>query len=58
MQCQVRQIDVRPKDALKRMVQIKMKHGYDNDLISQTFVIISATENLQDDNDQDNMFDA
>lgn len=54
---QDRKLDVRPKDALKCMVQVEMKYGYDNELISETFVIVSVQEVLQDDNHQDDMFD-
>ena len=56
-QFQARKIDVRPKDALKCMVQVEMKYGYDNELISETFVIVEVLEILQDDNLQDDMFD-
>lgn len=56
-QFQARKIDVRPKDALKCMVQVEMKYGYDNELISETFVIASVIEILQDDNFQDEMFE-
>ena len=54
---QARKIDVRPKDALKCMVQVEMKYGYDNELISETFVIVSVTEILQDNNLQGDMFE-
>jgi len=54
---QDRKLDVRPKDALKCMVQVEMKYGYDNELISETFVIETVEEVLQDDNFQDEMFD-
>ena len=54
---QTRKIDVRPKDALKCMVQVEMKYGYDNELISETFIIVSVDMVLQDDNHQDDMFE-
>jgi len=56
-QFQARKIDVRPKDALKCMVQVEMKYGYDNELISETFVIVEVLEILQDDNLQGDMFE-
>ncbi|MFT4701363.1 MAG: hypothetical protein ACI9ND_002556 [Yoonia sp.] len=57
-QFQDRKIDVRPKDALKCMVQVEMKYGYDNELISETFIIVSVDTVLQDDNHQDGFFNA
>jgi len=54
---QERKLDVRPKDALKCMVQVEMKYGYDNELISETFVIETVEEVLQDDNFQSEMFE-
>lgn len=57
-QFQDRKIDVRPKGALKCMVQVEMKYGYDNELISETSIIVSVDTVLQDDNHQDRFFDA
>ena len=56
-QFQERKIDVRPKDALKCSVQVEMKYGYDDELISETFIIVSVDTVLQDDNYQDELFE-
>lgn len=54
---QERKIDVRPKDSLRCSVQVEMKYGYDNELISETYIIASVDGVIQDDNYQEQLFD-
>jgi hypothetical protein len=54
---QSRKQDVRPGDALRCMVTVEMRYGYDNELISETYAIETVKEVLEDLNDQDDLFD-
>ncbi|PUB14168.1 hypothetical protein [Yoonia sediminilitoris] len=54
---QSRKQDVRPGDALRCMVAVEMRYGYDNELISETYAVESVKEVLEDLNDQDDLFD-
>ena len=44
---QSRKIDVRPGDALHCLVNIEHHYGYDNELISETYVVTKVTEVLE-----------
>lgn len=46
-QFQSRQIDIRPGDALKCKVTIEHRYGYDNELISEKYVITEVLEVLE-----------
>ena len=45
---QGRQIDVRPGDALKCRVEVEMLYGFDNELISERFVVVEVLDVLRD----------
>lgn len=45
---QGRQIDVRPGDALKCRVEVEMLYGFDNELISERFVVVEVMDVLRD----------
>lgn len=57
VQFQGRRQDVRPGDALRCMVSVEMRYGFDNEMISETYVIIKVIEVLEDSCDQGNLFD-
>lgn len=54
---QGRRQDVRPGDALRCMVAVEMRYGFDNEMISETYVISHVVEVLEDSHDQGNLFD-
>ena len=54
---QGRKRDVRPGDALRCMVSIEMRYGFDNELISETYVVTKVMEVLEDNDDQGELFD-
>lgn len=55
---QDRKRDVRPGDALRYMVTVEMRYGYDNELISETYVVNTVIDVLEDTSkDQDGFFD-
>lgn len=45
---QNRETDVRPGDALRCQVSVEMKYGFDNELISENFIITEVSEVLDD----------
>jgi len=53
---QSRNQDVRPGDALRCMVSVEMRYGFDNELISETYAVEEVSEVLEDLNDQDDFF--
>jgi hypothetical protein len=55
---QARQVDVRPGDALRCIVSQEVRYGYDNELISESFVIEEVIEVLEDQYRQEDLFDA
>ena len=52
-----RRVDVRPGDALRCEVAAELAYGYDNDLISETYVIKRVLEVLEDQIRQPDIFD-
>lgn len=52
-----RRVDVRPGDALRCEVAVDLAYGYDNDLISETFIIKRVLEVLEDQIRQADIFD-
>ena len=57
---QGRKQDVRPGDALRCMVAVEMRYGFDNEMISETYVISKVSkviEVLEDSYDQGDFFD-
>ena len=56
-QFQNRKQDVRPGDALRCLVSVEMRYGFDNELISETYAVATVIEVLEDLNDQDEMFE-
>ena len=54
---QGRKRDVRPGDALRCMVSIEMRYGFDHELISETYVVTEVMEVLEDNDDQGELFD-
>ena len=48
---------MRPGDALRCMVSIEMRYGFDNELISETYVVTEVMEVLEDNDDQGELFD-
>lgn len=54
---QNRKKDVRPGDALRCMVSIEMRYGYDNELISETYLVEQVIEILEDTAEQHELFD-
>ncbi|WP_290478589.1 hypothetical protein [Hyphomonas sp. UBA1923] len=54
---QGRKLDVRPGDALRCMVSIESKYGFDNELISESFVVVQVREILEDRSHQPDMFE-
>ena len=53
---QGRNQDVRPGDALRCMVTMEMRYGFDNELISETYAVTEVIDILEDLNDQDDLF--
>lgn len=53
---QHRQQNVRPGDALKCMVAVDMRYGFDNELISETYVVTEVLEVLENNSDQADLF--
>jgi hypothetical protein len=53
---QGRRRDVRPGDALRCMVTVEMRYGYDNELISETYAVNKVIEVLEDNSGQDDLF--
>ncbi|QNN64341.1 hypothetical protein H9L12_08345 [Sphingomonas rhizophila] len=54
---QARQVDVRPGDALRCTVTQEVRYGYDNELISEAFVVEEIVEVLENQYRQDELFD-
>ena len=54
---QARNVDVRPGDALRCRVSQEVKYGYDNELISETFVIETVEDVLENRYQQSELFD-
>ncbi|MEE9427955.1 MAG: hypothetical protein V3V25_07385 [Paracoccaceae bacterium] len=54
---QGRKMDVRPGDALRCMVSVEMRYGFDNELISEVYFVTEVKEILEDRNDQGELFD-
>lgn len=52
---QGRKRDVRPGDALRCKVVVEMRYGYDNELISETYTVVTVIDVLEDMNDQDDL---
>src|SRR5579883_1194449 len=44
---QSRKIDVRPGDALRCLVNIEHHYGYDNELITETYIVTKVVEVLE-----------
>lgn len=55
---QGRKTNVRPGDALRCMVTIEMRYGFDNELISETLIVLEVLEVLEDLSVQGDLFDA
>ena len=53
---QGRKIDVRPGDALRCKVSVVMKYGFDNELISESYVVTEVVEVLEDTYEQGDLF--
>ena len=53
---QGRKQDVRPGDALRCMVAVEMRYGYDNELISEVYAVKHVIAVLEDLNDQADLF--
>jgi hypothetical protein len=53
---QSRKQDVRPGDALRCMVTVEMRYGYDNELISELYAVKRVIDVLEDLNDQSDLF--
>lgn len=54
---QSRRIDVRPGDALRCLVRHEANYGYDNDLVSETYVVVRVEEVLENEFRQTDFFD-
>ena len=54
---QGRRRDVRPGDAVRCMVSVEMRYGFDNELISETYVVTEILEILEDNDNQGELFD-
>jgi hypothetical protein len=54
---QGRKVDVRTGDALRCRVSVEMRYGFDNELISESFVVTEVLEVLEDRAEQPDMFD-
>ena len=54
---QGREVDVRPGDALRCIVQITNKYGHDNELLSEQFVITQVEEVLTNQLNQGRLFE-
>lgn len=52
---QNRKKDVRPGDALRCMVTVEMRYGYDNELISEVYAVTKVIDVLEDLNDQEDL---
>lgn len=52
---QTRKIDVRPGDALRCLVNVEHHYGYDNELISETVVVVKVAEVLENQINQGEM---
>jgi len=57
LQFQARNVDVRPGDALRCMVSQEVKYGYDNELVSETFVVERIEDVLENRYQQSDLFD-
>ena len=53
---QDREVDVRPRDSLRCLVEQELHYGYDNELISQVYVITEVIEVLENSYYQRDMF--
>ncbi len=53
---QGRKRDVRPGDAIKCVVSVEMRYGFDNELISEIYLITEVVEVLEDSYDQGELF--
>lgn len=53
---QCREVDVRPRDSLRCMVEQEYHYGYDNELISQLYIITEVLEVLENSYYQRDMF--
>ena len=49
---QGRQQDVRPGDALRCMVAVETRYGFDNEVISETYIVTEVAEVLENNSDQ------
>ena len=54
---QNRKVDVRPGDALRCMVGQEVSYGYDNELISETFIVTKVDQVLENQYRQSDLFD-
>ena len=53
---QGRQQDVRPGDALRCMVAVETRYGFDNEVISETYIVTEVAEVLENNSDQADLF--
>lgn len=53
---QARKVDVRPGDALKCLVTVEHHYGYDNELVSEAFVVTKVEGVLENQMDQGTLF--
>ncbi len=54
---QSRQVDVRPGDALRCQVRHEVSYGYDNEVVSETYVVVSVEQVLENEFKQSDLFD-
>ena len=54
---QNREVDVRPGDSLRCVVEQELHYGYDNELLLQTFVVTEVVEVLQNTYHQENLIE-
>lgn len=54
---QSRKVDVRPGDALRCLVEVTSSYGFDNDLISEQYLITEVLDVLEDRSVQSDLFD-
>jgi hypothetical protein len=53
---QGRQQNVRPGDALRCMVAVETRYGFDNEVISETYIVTEVAEVLENNSDQADLF--
>ncbi|THF55808.1 hypothetical protein [Ollibium composti] len=56
-QFQTRRIDVRPGDALRCLVKHEVNYGFDNEVVSESYVIVSVQQVLENEFKQSDLFD-